>query len=311
MKQLILYGNEREEFQYELNYFSLKDEDFFRQKTTDTIFKNRQKQFYQRYIQDGVYEDIPTKKEILSLTDSGIQLYITLEYQEEYDSVALVKTELKKVLKNFLDLQAFGKLTTMTKNIDLRVYLTASSNGGAGYLINHDKTRKPVMAIFLPMVAVMGNKKNLFCGEKWKENSSQWNYKVRAYIIHELGHVLHQLYNLEYFKAVDFLGRMSNGDSSQTLKIPVEASRVFKNKPSGDKARQSSATKLRINRIYGTEGLGVFKGNYASTHFNEFVAEYFTVQMMGHETHIKADLQYMGLGGPQAIKGCLSPKKVP
>lgn len=104
---------------------------------------------------------------------------------------------MKVIVEKFLEHNMFRMMTTHHER-KLGVYLDSESGGRTGYVVVDDHRSNPQMKIFLPCVSIMRAQKNIVA-YKYFKRAGNLVFMIRAYILHEFGHILHQLMNPYYY----------------------------------------------------------------------------------------------------------------
>ena len=209
---------------------------------------------------------------------------VVIERDDDFQYTAEVKKHLKLVLERFSDFPQF-----YFPDNKLYLHLDETARGGSGYVTANDSNTVE-QHIFLP--PTMPTQRGIVAEKLTKQaayGETGWDRAIRAYIIHELGHVYHQLLNASHFYCLGDL-------------VTCRGGMVDRCNPFFPGPKPSNSN---LNDFSYSNGLSAkFKDELSSyacqqaNGGNEFVAEMFAGLLMGEEYSDDAMQQYRSFGGP-------------
>lgn len=180
----------------------------------------------------------------------------------------------------------------------LTLYLDSHSLGGAGYVITDREGRAATVHVFLPGREMITKVGTVSCqGDRMVhllEDVKMW--RIRTFMLHEFGHVLHQLANPSYYwglsDCITCRGGLKNDYRVNFYKVP---------------------TNNELHRISNENNLNIYTNELSEYGCNnplDFVAEYFAGHLMGLELSNGALTHYRAFGGPEieSLHGLMTAK---
>lgn len=220
-------------------------------------------------------------------THSGRSIQVEAWAHDDFEYVAEVKRNIQIVIERFLQHNMLGFLQTFFEK-HITLYLDAHKQGGAGYVVCDQFRTDPQIRIFLPntMVSQSNILAHKFATQASRGESS-WDRVIRGYIVHEFGHVFHQLVTPSYYYG------LSETVSCRGGMVPKYAP-FFIRAPSNN----------QFNRAMYAHNLGVYTAelsSYGTTVPLDFVAETFSGLLMGVTFSNALIDQYKCFGGPDIV----------
>ena len=235
----------------------------------------------------NAFDQYPTRLEYWRFTHSVRTIAIEVQIHRNFEYAQEIKRNMQLIIERLLFRNMLGFLTTSLEQ-QLTLYLDGYRPGGAAYVVCDDTRTDCRIKIFLPS-NIMKRTDILACQliAQGAHGESQWDRMIRGYILHEMGHVFHQIMMPSYYHGcsdcIDCRGGM----------IPA-LQPFFSHVP----------TKNQLERFTYANGLSVYSHEmsvYGCTNPLEFVAETFSGILMGLPFSDALIDQYRALGGPDIM----------